>query len=187
MVALENVNFTYPEGAQALRDLSVHVGRGQVLGLCGPMASGKSTLLRLVKHLIAPAGTRTGGIRLDGREVRDIPAGELAARVGFLYQQPYEQLCCETVFEELCFGLQNIRLSRDQIFTRVAEVSAAFSLEGILHARVAELSGGQVQLINLAAVMAMRPSVLLLDETTETHDTEGAADIIGHLPTLRER
>ena len=153
---LEGLDWRVPQGAFAL--------------LVGGTGSGKSTLLSLLKPEIAPAGERTGDARVLGENVADMDVRASAERVGYVFQDPENQIVCETVWHEMAFGLENLGMSRDEMRRRVAETSYFFGLEDWLHRDTDTLSGGRKQLLSLAAVLALRPRVLLLDEPTSQLD-----------------
>ncbi len=182
---LDKVSFTYPgQEAPAVENVSFSVERGQLVGLCGATGSGKSTLLRLLKRELSQQGERKGRILLDGVPLEDLPAAEAAFAIGYVMQRPDEQIVTDKVWHELSFGLENMGLPRAVIARRVAETAAYFGMESWYEKPVCELSGGQKQLLNLAAVMAMQPKLLLLDEPTAQLDPIAAADFIATVHRL---
>ncbi len=179
LLTVENLTFTYPNGtAPAVGNVSFTVERGEFLALCGPTGCGKSTLLRLLKRELAPLGERSGDVRVDGKAQADLTDREAAARIGYVMQRPEQQIVTDKVWHELAFGLENLGLPQPVIARRVAEMAAYFGIEDWFDKEVAALSGGQKQLLNLAAVMVMQPEVLILDEPTAQLDPIAAADFI---------
>lgn len=170
-IEVQGLSFAYP-GAEApvLEGLDWRVPQGAFVLLVGGTGSGKSTLLSLLKPEIAPAGERTGDARVLGENVADMDVRASAERVGYVFQDPENQIVCETVWHEMAFGLENLGMSRDEMRRRVAETSYFFGLEDWLHRDTDTLSGGRKQLLSLAAVLALRPRVLLLDEPTSQLD-----------------
>lgn len=170
-IEVRGLSFVYP-GADAavLEGLDWSVPQGAFALLVGGTGSGKSTLLSLLKPEIAPAGERTGELLVLGENVADMDVHASAKRVGYVFQDPENQIVCETVWHEMAFGLENLGVSRDEIRRRVAETSYFFGLEDWLHRDTDTLSGGRKQLLTLAAVLALRPRVLLLDEPTSQLD-----------------
>lgn len=170
-IEVQGLSFAYP-GAEApvLEGLDWRVPQGAFALLVGGTGSGKSTLLSLLKPEIAPAGERTGDARVLGENVADMDVRASAERVGYVFQDPENQIVCETVWHEMAFGLENLGVSRDEMRRRVAETSYFFGLEDWLHRDTDTLSGGRKQLLSLAAVLALRPRVLLLDEPTSQLD-----------------
>ena len=170
-IEVRGLSFAYPgAGAPVLEGLDWHVPQGAFALLVGGTGSGKSTLLSLLKPEIAPAGERAGELRVLGEDVADMDVRASAERVGYVFQDPENQIVCETVWHEMAFGLENLGVSRDEMRRRVAETSYFFGLEDWLHRDTDTLSGGRKQLLSLAAVLALRPRVLLLDEPTSQLD-----------------
>ncbi len=170
-IEVRGLSFAYP-GAEApvLEGLDWRVSQGAFALLVGGTGSGKSTLLSLLKPEIAPAGTRSGELRVLGELVADMDVRASAECVGYVFQDPENQIVCETVWHEIAFGLENLGMPRDEMRRRVAETSYFFGLEDWLHRDTDTLSGGRKQLLSLAAVLALRPRVLLLDEPTSQLD-----------------
>lgn len=170
-IEVRGLRFAYP-GAEApvLDGLDWSVPQGAFALLVGGTGSGKSTLLSLLKPEIAPTGEYAGELRVLGESVADMEVRASAERVGYVFQDPENQIVCETVWHEMAFGLENLGLARDEMRRRVAETSYFFGLEDWLHRDTDTLSGGRKQLLSLAAVLALRPRVLLLDEPTSQLD-----------------
>ena len=170
-IEVRGLRFAYP-GAEApvLDGLDWSVPQGAFALLVGGTGSGKSTLLSLLKPEISPTGECSGELRVLGESVADMDVRASAERVGYVFQDPENQIVCETVWHEMAFGLENLGMSRDEMRRRVAETSYFFGLEDWLHRDTDTLSGGRKQLLSLAAVLALRPRVLLLDEPTSQLD-----------------
>ncbi len=180
--SFKSVNFTYPEGEKkALRDVSFVVEQGEFLILCGPSGCGKSTLLRHLKFCLAPHGMFSGEIFYRGKPLSEISQREQAQEIGFVLQSPDNQVVTDKVWHELAFGLESLGCDTPTIRRRVAEIAAFFGIENWFYKNVAELSGGQKQLLSLASVMAMQPSVLILDEPTAQLDPIAAGDFLALL------
>ncbi len=185
LFTIRDLTFSYPEQPQpALRSLSLTVERGEFLVLCGPSGCGKSTLLRQLKTVLAPHGRRTGELLLEGRPLDSLSQREQAERIGFVQQSPENQLVTDKVWHELAFGLESLGYDTPTIRRRVAEMASFFGIQNWFHKNVAELSGGQKQLLNLAAVMALQPSVLILDEPTSQLDPIAASDFLATLSRI---
>lgn len=170
-IEVRGLRFAYP-GAEApvFDGLDWRVSQGAFALLVGGTGSGKSTLLSLLKPEIAPTGECAGELLVLGENVADMDVRASAERVGYVFQDPENQIVCETVWHEMAFGLENLGMSRDEMRRRVAETSYFFGLEDWLHRDTDTLSGGRKQLLSLAAVLALRPRVLLLDEPTSQLD-----------------
>lgn len=183
MSALEfrDVTFSYPGGADVLRGISLDVPEGAFALLVGATGSGKSTMLRLVKPEIAPAGELSGAVRAFGEDVRSLGPLASARAVGYVFQSPDAQVVCETVWHEMAFGLENLGVPEPETRRRVAETCSFFGMGPWFRERTAELSGGQRQLLALASTLAMRPRLLLLDEPTSMLDPLAEKDFLAML------
>ena len=181
---IRNLTFTYPDQEKpALTDLNFSLKQGEFLVVCGKSGCGKSTLLRHFKTAMAPYGERKGQILFEGRELDAVSVREQGARIGYVLQSPDNQLVTDKVWHELAFGLENLGYETGTIRLRVAEMASFFGIQTWFEKNVEELSGGQKQLLNLAAVMAMQPDLLVLDEPTSQLDPLAAGDF---LVTLRK-
>ena len=179
IVSIRNLTFTYPEqDCAVLRDISLALRPGDFAVLAGPSGCGKSTLLRQLKTVLAPHGRREGRILINGSPIDSIPAPEQAARIGFVMQSPDSQIVTDKVWHELAFGLENLGVSNAQIRGRVAEMASFFGIQAWFHMETSQLSGGQKQLLNLAAIMVLQPDVLILDEPTSQLDPIAATDFL---------
>ncbi len=177
--AVENLTFAYPGAKRrALDGVTFSVGRGQYVCVCGKSGCGKTTLLRHLKSALAPHGERSGRVLFDGRPLEDVGERNQAARIGFVMQDPDAQAVADKVWHELAFGLESLGVDQRTMRLRVAEMASFFGIQEWFRADVRELSGGQKQLLNLASVMAVQPSVLLLDEPTGQLDPIAAADFL---------
>ncbi len=182
LLQVEDLSFRYPNGAQnALDHIDLQVERGEFMVLCGPSGCGKTTLLRLLKQELAPAGERSGQIFYEGA-----PQSRLhnAGAIGFVQQNPESQIVTDKVWHELAFGLENMGVPTEVIRRRVGEMASFFGIQGWFRQKTDTLSGGQKQLLNLAAVMVMQPNLLILDEPTVQLDPIAAADFISTLQKL---
>lgn len=182
---LEGLTFTYPgQDHPALDSIDLIVEPGDFLTLLGPSGCGKTTLLRQLKPALAPHGCRQGLILYQGQPLEQLEQSRQAREIGFVLQSPEDQIVTDKVWHELAFGLESLGLPRDVIRARVAEMASFFGLEDWFRRDTASLSGGQKQLLNLAAIMAMDPQVLLLDEPTSQLDPIAAQNFLDCLGRL---
>lgn len=176
---IRNLSFSYPEQTcKAVADFDLTVRQGEFLVLCGPSGCGKSTLLRQLKTVLAPHGTRIGEIMFEGSPLETLDQRTQSAKIGFVQQNPDHQIVTDKVWHELAFGLESLGCDTPTIRRRVAEMASFFGIQTWFYKNVAELSGGQKQLLNLASIMAMQPSVLILDEPTSQLDPIAASDFL---------
>lgn len=177
-VRLSAVSYRYAGARRdALDRVDLELAPGSVLGVVGANESGKSTLC-LVASGLAPvvvAGTLSGSVTIDRRETIEMRPYELAQRCGILFQNPQAQLSgtASTVFEELAFGPRNLGLPLAVVIERVEETLEILGIAALADRDPVRLSGGQAQLVALAAILALQPDVLILDEPTSQLDPEG--------------
>lgn len=184
-IHIQNLSFSYPgANTPALSDVNLSVAPGEYVLLCGKSGSGKTTLLRHLKTVLAPHGLRSGSVTLDGVPLEQVSLGSQAARIGFVMQDPDDQIVTDKVWHELAFGLENLGCDQKAMRLRVAEMASFFGIQDWFHREVSELSGGQKQLVNLASIMAMQPEVLILDEPTSQLDPIAASDFLGTLKKI---
>lgn len=177
-LAYDNVTFRYPGSHDdVLSGVSMAVPAGAFALLVGGTGSGKSTLLSLAKPQIAPAGDRAGQVRVFGRPVDGLD-GAAACEVGYVFQDPDNQIVCDSVWHEMSFGLENLGTPQGEMRRRVAEASYFFGMGPWFHSDTDALSGGRKQLLALASTLVMQPRVLLLDEPTAQLDPIAARNFL---------
>ncbi|MCL2363203.1 MAG: ATP-binding cassette domain-containing protein [Defluviitaleaceae bacterium] len=182
---LRDVTFTYPKrNHRALSNINLTIRQGDFVVLCGASGSGKTTLLRLLKPAVAPHGTLTGNILFERAPLDDMPLRDVASKIGFVAQSPDDQIVTDKVWHELAFGLESLGVPSTDIRLRVAEMANFFGIQSLFRRDVATLSGGQKQLLALASVCVMQPSVLILDEPTAQLDPIAAGDFITALSKM---
>ena len=185
VLTLEDLSFTYPGGAApTLNHVNLTVAQGEYILLCGKSGSGKTTLLRHLKTVLSPHGSRTGTVRLDGIPLEGIGLRQQSEQIGFVMQNPDDQIVTDKVWHELAFGLENLGMEQSLMRLRVAEMASFFGIQDWFYREVSQLSGGQKQLVNLAAIMAMQPEILILDEPTSQLDPIAAADFLNTLKKI---
>ncbi|MDD4548434.1 MAG: energy-coupling factor transporter ATPase [Syntrophomonadaceae bacterium] len=173
------LNFIYPLMEKpALKLVNLKVESGEFITICGKSGCGKSTLLRHLKTVLTPHGTQSGEILFHGKSLAECDQRTQASQIGFVLQSPDNQIVTDQVWHELAFGLESLGFDNQTIRLRVAEMASFFGIQTWFMKNVTELSGGQKQLLNLASIMAMQPSVLILDEPTSQLDPIAAADFL---------
>jgi energy-coupling factor transport system ATP-binding protein len=175
LVELTNVEFGYTPGRLALRSVNLSVQPGEMTALIGSNGSGKSTLMKLIVGLVRPT---VGAVRLNGQDTRGMRVSELAQQIGFIFQNPNDQLFAQTVEDEIRFGLRNLRLAEQIVEQRVEETLERFQLTSFRRMFPRFLSRGDKQKVCIASVVAMRPDVLLLDEPTTGQDHRDSEAIL---------
>ena len=182
---IQNLSFSYPDRCEtALEDISFTVNQGEFVLVCGKSGCGKTTLLRMLKSSLAPYGKKEGNICFCGKPLEDYDTGQQASGIGFVMQNPDNQIVTDKVWHELAFGLESLGMKQSEIRTRVSEMASFFGISTWFHKNVTELSGGQKQLLSLASVMVMQPSVLILDEPTSQLDPISAGEFLNTLEKI---
>lgn len=181
MFEAKHVSWFYPDGYQALKDINLFLERGECAGLVGANGAGKSTLLRLF------AGIETGGegrIQLDGMEYSPKNQLLLRRRIGYVFQNPDDQVFMPTVYDDVAFGIRNFGLEEAQVECRVAAVLAQLNIGGLKKCPVHKLSGGQKRSVALAGVLVMDPEIVFFDEPTAFLDIKGRRAFVEIMKTL---
>ncbi len=178
-INVKDLSFTYPLGkTKALNKVNFCVEESDFVVICGKSGCGKSTLLRQLKKNLIPFGEKEGSVKYEGIEITDLDDTLSTARIGFVQQNPDNQIVTDKVWHELAFGLESLGLDNQTIKRRVAEMASFFDIQTWFRKDVSQLSGGQKQLLNLASVMAMQPKVLILDEPTSQLDPIAASEFL---------
>ena len=176
---IKDLSFTYPaKEKRALSGIDLTIQRGEYITLCGRSGCGKTTLLRHLKSVLTPHGKREGEIFFEGTPLEKVSLRDQSSMIGYVMQDPDSQIVTDKVWHELAFGLESLGCDQRTMRLRVAEMASYFGIQGWFHRDVSELSGGQKQLLNLASIMAMQPSVLILDEPTSQLDPIAASDFL---------
>ena len=188
MIRLEDVSFRYRAAKDpALRDVSCHIRRGELVGLLGRSGAGRSTLASTlngtIPHLVR--GDLTGRVLIDGQDIRTQRPRDLADRIGFVFQDFEAQLFSTNVSLEVAFGPENLGVHPAEIARRVDSCLGVVRLSHLSHKAPAALSGGQKQRLALASVLALEPTVLILDEPTSDLDPAGRRELLEAIRSIR--
>lgn len=177
---IKNLSFSYPtaKGKKNLDGVDLTIQKGEYVVLCGASGSGKTTLLRHLKPVLTPHGKRSGRILFNEMQIDQLSQRDQSAKIGYVMQNPDDQIVTDKVWHELAFGLESLGTDQKTMRARVAEMACYFGIQDWFHRDVANLSGGQKQLLNLASIMAMQPEVLILDEPTSQLDPIAASDFL---------
>lgn len=180
-LVIENLTFQYrtrPE--KAIENLSFELKPGEMLLIAGSSGCGKTTLARCINGLIPRSyrGMREGNVFLHGRDVAEIPIAEIAQTVGTLLQDPERQIVASNVYNEIAFGPENLGLPRDEVIARVESALNRLKIEHLRLRQTFNLSGGEKQKVALAGLLAMNPSILMLDEPLASLDPASAHEAL---------
>ena len=189
MIQLEHVTYTYPDQTlPAVADLSFRIEPGEFVLVVGPSGSGKSTFLRCLNGLIPHffGGRWSGKVNVFGRDPLSAAPRGMADLVGFVFQDPEAQFVVDTVEDELAFAMENFALSQATMRKRVEEVLDQMNIAHLRSRRITTLSGGEKQRVSIAAVLALQPELLVLDEPTSQLDPQAAEEVLIALRHLNE-
>ncbi len=189
ILQIDGLSFRYPDSPKkAVDDFRLTAEEGDVLVLAGPSGCGKSTLLRAVNGLIPHmySGEYAGDVRISGKSVKESSMRELAQSVGFLFQNPENQIFMFSVERDVAFGLENLAVPRPEMRARVDEAMELLGIGTLAKRAPHELSDGQKQRVALAGVIAMRPRLVILDEPTSLLDPRTATEFVGLVARLRK-
>lgn len=186
LFTVQNLTFSYPGQEPALWDISLSVGEGELLLVTGDSGSGKTTFLKQLKPQLTPHGQQSGDILYMGRSIGEMDAKQTAQGIGYVFQNPEHQIVTDKVWHELAFGLENQQLSQTDMDLRIGEVASYFGIQDWLYKKVEELSGGQKQILNLAAILTMNPRVILLDEPTGQLDPIASRNFLEMVYRIKE-
>lgn len=183
MISLENVSFTYSDGTRALEEIDLKIEDGETLLILGPNGSGKSTLSRLLNGLILPT---EGTVLIDGvpTESDDLHARK---KVGLVFQNPDDQIVCNSVEEDVSFGPENLGLNREEIEARVNSSIEALGLDDLREKSPFLLSGGQKKKVAIAGVLAMKPEYIVFDDPLSGLDYPSISDLLDEMAKLKRK
>jgi cobalt/nickel transport system ATP-binding protein len=166
----ERVWFSYPDGFVALQDVLFQVRAGEFVAMLASNGSGKTTLIKVLVGLLKP---QKGTVRINGRDLCSVPHADLYQRVGLVFQNPNDQLFGATVAEDVAFGPRNLGLPESEVQERITDALEAVSATQLRERAIQHLSFGEQKRVAIAGVLAMKPSILILDEPTAGLDPAG--------------
>lgn len=186
MIEIKNLKFKYNQDqtSYTLNNVSFHVKRGEWLSIVGHNGSGKSTTARLIGGLLV---ADSGQIIVDGLELTEETVWDIRDKIGMVFQNPDNQFVGATVEDDVAFGLENKGLPYKEMVSRVQEALSFVGMMDFKDREPARLSGGQKQRVAIAGIIAMRPSILILDEATSMLDPEGRQELIQSIEDIRQQ
>ncbi|SDZ76871.1 energy-coupling factor transport system ATP-binding protein/energy-coupling factor transport system ATP-binding protein [Thalassobacillus cyri] len=188
-IEVNNLTFSYPDTDEpVLKDINFSINHGEILGIIGPTGAGKSTLAMCVNGLVPQVinGEMEGTVKVNGSEVSESSVAKMSEDVGFVFQEPENQLSQMTIEEEVAFGMGNLGVPRDDMRVRITDALEQVGLTGFEKRSPLALSGGQQQRLAIAAVLAMRPSIMIMDEPTSMLDPKGKNEVYDVLKNLKD-
>lgn len=185
MLVFDQVDYYYRREHSVLRQLSLEIHQGEFISIIGGNGSGKSTLAKLMNGLLQP---REGQVKLDHwNTLNPDDLGKIRERIGLVFQNPDDQFITASVLDEVVFGLENLRVQRDEMPRRAGKALQAVHMEDYAEAMPHQLSGGQKQRVAIAAVVAMEPSIMIFDEATSMLDPQGRIDTLNIMHALHRQ
>jgi energy-coupling factor transport system ATP-binding protein len=191
-VIIDGLKYKYPlSETLALNDISFQVEKGQFIGIIGKNSAGKSTLCQAIVGLVPHffKGAYGGKVLVDGLEVKTHEIADLSLKAGMVFQNPFTQVTGSklTVYEEIAFGLENIGVPRAEMVDRIDEILELLKIEKVKDHNPFDLSGGQMQRMAIASIIAMKPDIIVLDEPTSQLDPAGAEEVFRVIQSLSEQ
>ncbi len=190
MIRISDLTFTYPGAGQpAIRSVNMEIPDKELCLVMGSSGSGKSTLLRCLNGLVPhfSGGSLSGMIRVNGLDPVHLTPRDMSQVVGFVFQDPEAQFVVDRVEDEIAFSLENAALPRDEMEKRVEETLGLLELTHLRSRRLETLSGGEIQRVAIAAALALKPGILVLDEPTSQLDPRGAEEVLEALVQLNQQ
>lgn len=191
IIKLQNVTYKYPLSENpCLKDINLELEEGKLYGLIGENGSGKTSLCNLIRGFIPHffQGELEGTVEIFGKDIREYTLGELALKIGYIFQNPFNQISGvkDTVYEEVAYGLENFGVEREEIIRRVDEVLELTKIEQLKDKNPFELSGGQQQRVALASVIILEPEILVIDEPTSQLDPIGTEMVFEIIKKMKD-
>ncbi len=186
-----NISYQYPLADEpVLKDINVRIEKGKVYGVIGQNGAGKTTFCAVLRGF-APSfykGKLEGEVLLEGKNITEY-GGEISTRIGYVFQNPFTQISGvkDTVYEEVCYGLENFGVPVDEIDRRVMEVMKTTNIESLALRNPFQISGGQMQRVALASVIVLEPDVLIIDEPTSQLDPDGTESVFEVIKTMKQK
>lgn len=185
MLRFDQVHFYYKKGQPILEEMSFEIAQGEFVAIVGANGCGKSTIAKLIDGLVLPQQGKIQWHTLCTANIEELAL--IRQQIGYIFQNPEDQFITTTVMDEVLFGLENIRVLRADMDNRVIEALQAVHMESYVDAEPHQLSGGQKQRVAIAAILAMRPQMIIFDEATSMLDPQGRQQVLAIMQQLHEQ
>ncbi|HEQ9160141.1 cobalt transport ATP-binding protein cbiO [Streptococcus pyogenes] len=188
MITLKNISYTTNSNEKILDDINLNIKKGEFVVITGKSGSGKTTLASVINGLISHTyeGTLTGEAYINGENINDLELSQISNKVGTVFQDPRSQFFMTDPFNEVAFGLSNMRLNKDEIKRRVENSLKVFGIEHLKEKSIFKLSSGEKQKVAIASCYAMEPDIYLFDEPTANLDIQSIFDLRDILKELKK-
>ena len=185
IISVKNVEFIYPNGVKALKGVNLEVYDGVVQAIIGQNGSGKTTLAKILVGLLKPTN-QDSEVIVDGMDIRNMQLEDIIKKINYVFQNPAEQLFCDTVIEELVYGPKTLGVPEDQIKERLNKIVKLFNLEGKLNKYIISLTQGEKRMVAVASIAMLKPKILIVDEVTGGLDMLDARRLLNALMKLKQ-
>ncbi len=175
MLEIKNLNYSYPDGKKALKDINIKIYDNETIGIVGANGAGKSTLIKTIVGIFL---TDQGEIIVDGEKVTKKTLNSIRKKVGVVFQNPDDQLFMNKVYDDIAFGPRNYKLTEEKVKEKVEKVMKELNIEKLKDRSPNNLSGGEKRKVAIATVLSMEPSIILFDEPTSFLDPKGKRILI---------
>src|SRR5574344_716063 len=182
VIEAHNVNYKYPDGYRAIKNVSFYVNEGEKLGIIGANGAGKSTMLKLLTGILkAESGKITvKDILLNKKNLKEIK------KIGFVFQESDNQLFMNTVYDDIAFGLRSSKKDEENIKLKIDNILEKFQIERLRNKQIYKLSGGEKKVVAIAGIIVMSPEIILMDEVTSSLDPKSRRTVINLIKDLKE-
>ena len=175
MLEIKKLNYSYPDGKKALKDINIKIDDNETIGIVGANGAGKSTLIKTIVGIFL---TDQGEIIVDGEKVTKKTLNSIRKKVGVVFQNPDDQLFMNKVYDDIAFGPRNYKLTEEKVKEKVERVMKELNIENLKDRSPNNLSGGEKRKVAIATVLSMEPSIILFDEPTSFLDPKGKRILI---------
>ncbi|MDI9218445.1 MULTISPECIES: ABC transporter ATP-binding protein [Clostridium] len=183
VIEVDNINYKYPDGYRAIKDVSFYVREGEKLGIIGANGAGKSTMLKLLIGILTAENGRiiVNDILLNKKNLK-----EIRKKVGFVFQESDNQLFMNTVYNDIAFGLRSGKLDEENINLKIDKILEEIKIERLRNKQIYKLSGGEKKVVAIAGIIVMNPEIILMDEVTASLDPKSRRTVINLITDLKE-
>lgn len=181
MLEIKNLNYSYPDGKEALKDINIKIDNNETIAIVGANGAGKSTLIKTIVGIFL---TTQGDIIVDGEKVTKKTLSSIRKKVGVVFQNPDDQLFMNNVYDDIAFGPRNYNFTEEEVKEKVERVMKNLDIEKLSERSPNNLSGGEKRKVAIATVLSMEPSIILFDEPTSFLDAKGKRMLIETLKNI---